>query len=687
MRRPRPIRSNRFTPFIRTAAIAGMSMLAYAATSACADDGVLVPGDQITLSTNPGGNAIKSKLVRLVYPEGDGFAHVLVCVYSDSVGPDVWTWDGTTFSAQDVFVTRSTDDGETWSTPMNIANTAMMSSMSADHDGDPDTPPIPYHGDSEKPNIFNVGKNVVVTWVDRYAPGGEQRSVVYPETGLIEVPYACVYEARSTDGGLTWSEARQLTSGYRDAKQDVNKGSSAGWVVTWQEDPQGLQPGQAEGPGDGGSGATVSKGTDIWWTSLSTAALVAGDPFPAGQRLTDNFTMMGQGSNEGYEYGQQGASRANLSLEGGKAIVAYEETKGLEGLDDGKYVRYHVFSAFDDSMPDPTAGAGWIVSKPDENARRVRFVNQGTPGPESGVKLFMFYKQGEYDQGGPSDILGRVGIGGLLPENLVPPVAPDPVTREAAFGNAPGMNLSSSLGLEAGTDDDAFEDARAHRALIDGDFLVIGWSYTPDWAVARYTDLENYDFWIRRSFDGGMTWDEPRNLSNLEDTAINVKEPRLVKTPSSPDPAEPRDPNAFVVGWGTELNGYEHLGLPAVELDIIVTRTVDRGETYAPLVALADGPANQYESQIRCTPDAETIHAVWQERIDGVTTVEYRSIHHDPSLISGDLNGDGIVNGDDIGLLLAGWGACPPKAACDADLNGDGVVNGVDLGLLLVDWS
>jgi hypothetical protein len=660
------------------------SVVMFGGSTTIAEDGVLVPGDQITLSTNLGGNAIKSKLVRLVYPQGDGFAHVLVCAYSDAVGPDVWTYDGATFAAQDVFATRSTDEGLTWSEPVNISNTALLSSMDADHDGLPETPPIPYHGDSEKPNIFNNGSTIVVTWVDRYAPDGVQRSAIYPEFGLIEVPYACVYECRSTDGGVTWSEPRRLSDGYRDAKQDVNKGSSAGWVVTWQEDPQGLQPGQAEGPGDGGSGATVSKGTDIWWTSLATTPLRAGDPFPAAQRLTDNFTMMGQGTNEGYEYGQHGASRANLSLEGGKAIVAYEETKGLEGLDDGKYVRYHVFSAFDDSMPDPTAGAGWIVSKPDENARRVRFVNQGTPGPESGVKLFMFYKQGEYDQGGPSDIIGRVGIGGLLPENLVPPVAADPTTREAAFGNAPGINLSSSEGLDAGTDDNSFEDARAHRAIIDGDLVVIGWSYTPDWAVARYTDLANYNFWIRRSFDGGMNWDEPVNLSNIDDTTINVKEPRLVKTPSSPDPAEPRNADTFIVGWGTEVNGYEHLGLPAEELDIFVTRTSDRGDTWAVPVPLADGPANQYESQIRCTPDGDTIHAVWQERLGETTTVEFRSIFHDGNGTSGDLNGDGIIDGEDIGILLSQWGPCPVKGSCDADFNDDGFVNGADLGFLLM---
>jgi hypothetical protein len=48
-----------------------------------------------------------------------------------------------------------------------------------------------------------------------------------------------------------------------------------------------------------------------------------------------------------------------------------------------------------------------------------------------------------------------------------------------------------------------------------------------------------------------------------------------------------------------------------------------------------------------------------------------------------DLNGDGFVDGTDLGRLLAHWGpgGGPP------DLNGDGVVDGNDLGGLLGDWG
>jgi len=50
----------------------------------------------------------------------------------------------------------------------------------------------------------------------------------------------------------------------------------------------------------------------------------------------------------------------------------------------------------------------------------------------------------------------------------------------------------------------------------------------------------------------------------------------------------------------------------------------------------------------------------------------------------GDLNGDGVVDGADLGILLNSWGSC---VGCAADLNGDGVVDGADLGILLNNWG
>jgi hypothetical protein len=47
-----------------------------------------------------------------------------------------------------------------------------------------------------------------------------------------------------------------------------------------------------------------------------------------------------------------------------------------------------------------------------------------------------------------------------------------------------------------------------------------------------------------------------------------------------------------------------------------------------------------------------------------------------------DLNGDGSVDGQDLGILLGSWGG-----SGSSDLNGDGSVDGQDLGILLGSWG
>jgi hypothetical protein len=54
----------------------------------------------------------------------------------------------------------------------------------------------------------------------------------------------------------------------------------------------------------------------------------------------------------------------------------------------------------------------------------------------------------------------------------------------------------------------------------------------------------------------------------------------------------------------------------------------------------------------------------------------------------GDILADRVINGADLGALLAYWGpvtTSPISRACD--LNGDNVVNGADIGLLLAGWG
>ena len=50
-----------------------------------------------------------------------------------------------------------------------------------------------------------------------------------------------------------------------------------------------------------------------------------------------------------------------------------------------------------------------------------------------------------------------------------------------------------------------YSNARSHRGFIRGDFLATAYAYSPNWAAAR-NGRDRYNFYIRRSFDGGQTW-------------------------------------------------------------------------------------------------------------------------------------------------------------------------------------
>jgi hypothetical protein len=52
------------------------------------------------------------------------------------------------------------------------------------------------------------------------------------------------------------------------------------------------------------------------------------------------------------------------------------------------------------------------------------------------------------------------------------------------------------------------------------------------------------------------------------------------------------------------------------------------------------------------------------------------------SVATADLNGDGVVGGADLGILLGKWGQ-----SGSSDLNSDGIVGGADLGILLGRWG
>ncbi|BCO30887.1 hypothetical protein TspCOW1_09900 [Thiohalobacter sp. COW1] len=652
---------------------------AYALTQLAVEDPITISSAE---PAGPGAalgtGANKSKLFR--HRNG-----MLVAVYGDYVSPpggvleaDFQVYD---LKAQDerpprdLFV-RTCDslansclEDAHWTAPVNISQSATQTSISTNWRGNG---PEAFYGDAEKPNGFiNPNGVTVVSWVSHYCPGGDQRARLYIERDSRIIPFTCTWVAHSEDYGQTWQPAVQLSTGERAAKQDVNRGTTAFWAVTWQEDPTGLELGEAEGPGDGASGANVSGGTDIWysWTTVTGGTTLGAWNAPV--RVTDNHdgTSFGtegslpivfDGANtpvdDGLiEKGQAGASRSNLGSVGSAVIMGWEETKGSQGLDEGKFIRYLTFPA---TTP-PTGEAGCILSDPTKNARRVRFVTQSpTDAGAGGMQIGIFWKEGINTQGGPSDIMFRRGIDGIAPANMQPAVSPgcavsDYATTQTLFdnGHVRAENISSQTkDVAAGshdnllddTEDQFTENALAHRGLLRGNSLWLGYNYTENLALLTYLNMDNYNFWIRKfSWDstaGAGTWSAPQQISQITDTEVIAREPRLVGTPPDGDSCateatECRNSDVFYVAWGSQTNVSPWAPEEPEELGLSITRTTDGGATFEPVTQLSvaqglfGGPLvdeeteSAFESQLQVRPDGNKLYGVWNQIVSDTETL------------------------------------------------------------------
>lgn len=545
---------------------------------------------------------------------------VQLLVYSD--GPA---------DAQDIWVARSTDNGATWAqtnvtnnggTPFNVTDpvSGKTGTFSVNH---------------YKANIYvapvgvlNGGKgaNALLSWTSSDCEGSPAQRInanLVPLTGK-DQPFSCLWTARSTNGGLTWTTQR-LTDGGMDADNDVlggsvkytNETSASGYfAVAFQADPEGLQLGEAEGTGDGASGANVSPGTNIWYSHLSKSAFEAGTRFPPPVQVSDN--------NANAE-GSPGASRPNLFLSGNTAILAYEETKG-DGSS-GKQIIHHSFAANSptlDGLP-----AGTAISNPANNARRVRFVAQGNEalgdadqdgdaadGDTVGVHVLLLWRETTLTTpAAASDIMVRRGI-----KNTAARAGSTGFRPEDILADTP-INLS-----DPGTSS-LVNNAKAHRAVLRGDFAAVAYDLTTNLAASDATPPKaTYNLFVHRSTDGGNTWSGARNMSRITDPAVRVAEPRMVPTPgtiklpngaATGDPEDVQDRNVFFVGWGTETNEPE-----SKPLDIYITRTIDQGENYERVQPLAEGATEQSEAQLRMPPAGTSFGAIWMQHDTTASTSE-----------------------------------------------------------------
>lgn len=257
--------------------------------------------------------------VELVYRDAAGEitskrteAKPLVAVYAEEMAgmeiPPIYASEPPSLS-RDVYAAVSVDEGNTWKR-VNLSRSADRSSFELENG-------VEYLGDTHKPNIKVQGNMILVAWTSKYARSGTpryaiseyirhsgeevldpegnpipnpayeyyeediwgvsgpQRSKDYTDDGFagVEIPFSVVWASRgyvdTTTGEVVWFKAERLTSGRRDAAQiTIAAAKNAGFGIVWQEDPDGLRPGEQAGPGEGWSGATTNHKTDIWYSYI-----------------------------------------------------------------------------------------------------------------------------------------------------------------------------------------------------------------------------------------------------------------------------------------------------------------------------------------------------------------------------------------------------------------------------------
>ena len=718
------------------------------------------------VSKTPEGYSDKAGITSISSP--NGAVNALIMSYEDGTGPN---------GEPDAWTAISMDNGLTWK----------RTNLSRSGGSDIKVSNIDFKVDNGGPSMHVEGNYALASWISTYCPTPNPFNAVDTNTdgtsditpvldtsitdpalpgadifqvvgsqGIVSysfgnVPYHCVWTSRGvlTDAGkMVWYKPQQLTSGRRDAKLDWPAGrEGVAFGITFQEDPEGLDPGLGEGPGLGWSGATTHHKTDIWYSYIDwanfaattadscdaatddncrptaakrlsvpvrvsdnascktdvsgtgagplycgvTAALVTDGPVYCADTITiadvGTFCKTSykneDGATVGYPIdGNTAASRPNLHFavgegdEGAKALLTYEETKGLcremdseNGCPDepwatGKFVVYHHFPY---NKPD-TIHHGYIVSQPAtqeqvydtviddigvaydwaacsvldvdedgdtengcyENARRERFVVNSDDNHE--VKLAMIYKQGAFKQGERADIFMRRAVGGFKSSNFEDNVCVSCGSETLTDGSVSTVVWNPEDLLDGSTTN-IYDDARSLRASLDKSRLLIGFAWTKDWRKAVTADpqgyyKDQYNFMVRRSFNGGVTFDVPRNTSNLKSMKESVVEPRVAPVEYVMGETLQK---TFVVTYCTAENkvriaSTEGAPTHAPGLDCYYARTTDDGETYEvadtdgdslpDFLCLACGDTEQVEPEVFLTPDGNTLHSAWAQKGD-----------------------------------------------------------------------
>ena len=178
-----------------------------------------------------------------------------------------------------------------------------------------------------------------------------------------------------------------------------------------------------------------------------------------------------------------------------------------------------------------------------------------------------------------------------------------------------------------------------------------------------------------------MSTAEPTNEAhNLSSMADDVLEPARSIIGSAEGPARSLHVGNCRIPWWTEVSGGSWTTLEVVGPSD--SRSSGGWNRVSFLVSDYVTPSDSV--RVRFTAEDANAGSVIEAAIDGLS-IEVVSC--DDAFSPGDINRDGLIDGQDLSIVLGFWGPCEDPSDCVADLTLDGVVDGQDLSIVLGFWS
>ena len=247
------------------------------------------------------------------------------------------------------------------------------------------------------------------------------------------------------------------------------------------------------------------------------------------------------------------------------------------------------------------------------------------------------------------------------------------------FGVGPGTRVTYDFGTGAGVDRFATGTQTSAWSAVSGNSLPVSTAFTS----------ANYAALATSNATGGITdanrYICPAVASSSE--ATHVFRVRIAESPSTIDELRitwegfaDRCTQAELYVWDVAQSQWGNAAGLVGQNRYADSWAGNRDEALTASITQNVGNFVAADGTVRFMVYAERVA---DETFHDYAAVTVTSITPAPAC-PGDFDGGGLVDGADLGVLLAQWGACP---GCQPDLNADGLVDGADLGVLLAGWG